>query len=331
MWIFWELPLLVWLRLWCDCQHFYKRLPESIRSKSHTHTHTQPVFSGGQQRPRSANKPTTNRILNRNKTKKVVKCVNSMERMLPGSVERSIRYTRSEILPVPHFIERFVGRLRFLFHRSSCDFFFFFFFVHSTLHLNFNWSPSKSWKFIEAYGFSCSQCSSNWPSTNHFIIIVMNVSAAMCLCVGLVSRWSSSNCREWFIFSRVVVVDRWHRASQLSHLRELLVFDICSASTVAMRSQLPAAVLIRFVYSTVSPCDLFVRNEGDNGFSLCVVLKAVVPVRRYHFDCKLDARFIYCSVHRQNVFFASICPSMCAHYLDRFVFSMELDMPFSGW
>lgn len=113
-----------------------------IHSFQITYTHTQSIFSGGQQRPRSANKPTTNRILNRNKTKKVVKCVNSMKRMLPSTAERSIRYTESKILPVPQFIERFVGRLRFLFAvpRVMC----FFLYVHSTLHFNFNWSPSKS-------------------------------------------------------------------------------------------------------------------------------------------------------------------------------------------
>lgn len=42
---------------------------------------------------------------------------------------------------------------------------------------------------------------------------------------------------------------------------------------------------------------------------------------RYHFDCKLDGRFIYCAVHRQNVFLR-LFACLCAHYSDRFVFSV---------
>lgn len=46
-----------------------------------------------------------------------------------------------------------------------------------------------------------------------------------------------------------------------------------------------------------------------------------VRSHRYHFDCKLDGRFIYCAVHRQNVFLR-LFACLCAHYSDRFVFSV---------
>lgn len=124
-------------------------------------------------------------------------------------------------------------------------------------------------------------------------------------------------------FARVLI-DRWHRASQLSHLRELLVFDICSASTVAMWSQLPEAVSIRFECEAEQS---FIHRFRHASYlyamkarmvSLCYVRvwcwRRLWPVRRYHFDCKLDARFIYCSVHRQNVFLR-LFARLCAHII----------------